>query len=146
MSSSIPRIQPLAQRLLRSSRGDDQGHNVAALSRVLHGFYVHTSPLLGERGFYLLLARALNRAQCEHPLLQGVKVEHNGNDHLGGLAEAFEESSDHESATAGETLISEFIALIVRFLGADMAIRLVRQSFPDFDAERDGPISQDDAI
>jgi len=143
MNSFLPTIQPLSQRLLRLGGSDDQAQRAVAVMKVLHGFFVHTSPLLGERGFYLLLARALNRAQRHHPILVRVKVEQSGDAHLSGLREAFAEFSGEETSAAGEALVAEFIALIVRFLGADMTVRLVRQSFPNLDAQHEGPISQD---
>jgi hypothetical protein len=47
------------------------------------------------------------------------------------MAEAAGEVPPEEAQAAAQALLADLIGLLARFLGADMAIRMVRQSFPE---------------
>lgn len=130
-------IRRLASRLLESptldAPSDDPG---VRLSAVLRGFSRVTTPFLGTRGFEMLLARALNLAQREHPLLRETAVVPDGLLELPGSEGSKEEAA--ELRVAAEVIVAELIAIFARFLGAEMAIRLVRQAFSEDVSERDG--------
>jgi hypothetical protein len=135
MSRPSPSVHALAQRLIafekRSSAGQDA---IAAADEVFRRLAERISLLVGSGGFHLLLQRALNQALREHPWLAGVQPGVEEPWRLAGLEEAARDA-DPAAVTAGlERAVAELVALVARFLGADMAIRLVRQSFPELTA------------
>lgn len=131
MSESPPEVRPLARALLDGQgAGPGADAQAEAAERVLQRLSERISPLVGTGGFFLLLQRALRRTTAEHPWLGAVQMESQTPWRLPGMANAAGAAPD-EATAAAQALVSELIGLIARFLGADMAIRLVRQSFPE---------------
>lgn len=125
-------VRALARTLLkRASTGPRVDERVDAAHRVLAGLADRMSPLVGVGGFHLLLQRALKRAQASHPWLAGIHLDPNDPWRLPGVAEAVRGIDPEEVAEGMEAAVAELIGLISRFLGADLATRLVRQSFPE---------------
>jgi hypothetical protein len=127
-------VSALARMLLQNERADGAATPMAAAERVLQGLAERLSPLVGVGGFQLLLQRALKRARAGHPALAAIQPDATVPWRLAGAAEGSRAEAGDEAAA--EAILAETIALITRFLGADMAIRLVLQDFPE--ATRDG--------
>lgn len=139
MSRPLPEVRGLARKLLqRQYASDTAGGRVEAAQEVLAGLAERISPLVGGGGVHLLLQRALKRSRREHPWLSEIRLEREVPWHLAGATEAAEALDPEEVASAAEAVLSELIGLVARFLGADMAIRLVRQSFPAASWEDNG--------
>jgi hypothetical protein len=131
MRRSHPEVRSLTRALLNGkSDGTMAEDPVEAAERVLQLLAERLSPLVGASGFVMLLQRAFNRTRADHPWLEALDIEAQTPWRLPGMKQAAREAPD-EAATAAEALVAEVIGLVARFLGADMAIRLVRQSFPD---------------
>jgi hypothetical protein len=132
MNRPLPEVRELARMLLENaSRGSRVDDRIDATHRVLAGLADRLSPLVGVGGFHLLFQRALKRAQGGHAWLSTIQPEATDPRMLSGLGEAVRGVQPEEVAAGMEDAIAELIGLIARFLGADMAIRLVRQSFPE---------------
>jgi len=135
MSEPLPQVRSLARALLDSQNGGlEADAQLEAAERVLQRLAERVSPLVGSGGFFLLLQRTLKRTRAEHPCLDGIRVESDAPWRLPRSAEDTQERSAEEVAAAAQALLAELIALLARFLGSDMAIRLVRQSFPEIEA------------
>jgi hypothetical protein len=132
MSRPLPELRALVRRLVEWASPDPTVRGrVDAGERILQALSERLGLLVGTGGFHMLLERALKRAREEHRLLGNVRPDPHGGRMLGGLAEAVQDEDPEEVASAVEAVITELIGLVSRFLGADMAVRLVRQSLPD---------------
>lgn len=129
---SLQQVRALARALLNGD-GADQGaeETLRAVERVLSALARRIDPLIGSRGFQMLLQRALKQAQRAHPSLAPVRSERTADPYLTGLDEVAQIASPEEATAAAEAIVAELVGLLARFVGADMAIRLVRQSFPN---------------
>jgi hypothetical protein len=137
MSKSHPEVRSLARALLDGqSAGHGADARAEAVERVLERLAARISPLVGTGGFVLLLQRSLRRTQGEHPWLGAVQAGSEAPWRLAGLAEAARKRPPEEAAAAAQAFLADLIGLLARFLGADMAIRLVRQSFPEVTRRR----------
>lgn len=116
-------MRALAQRLLifeRELEGarDDPGN--AAL-RVFACLRVAFARFAGPDGFASLVRRALALARAEQPFLREVSVRADGS--LGGLEQA--------SDDAMLAIITQFLGLLVTFVGEPLTLRLVRDAWPE---------------
>ena len=83
--------------------------------------------LVGPTGFDVLLARALVLAQRTHPVLSGVTAGASGT--LIGLDDP---TRDRVAlAKGGMSIVAHFIELLVALIGEDLAMRLVREAWPE---------------
>ena len=138
MKRELPEVRTFTRSLIEWRVAERDQKCTQAAEWLLGELSERMTPLIGRAGYHLLLSRALKKAKEKHPVLAAVRVERNGRTYLSGM-DALQEEGD---VGAAETLLSEFIALTARFLGADMAIRLVRQSFPDAPPLRMRPDSE----
>lgn len=132
MTPPLTEVRGLARRLLAARSGARTAEaDVETLERVLRPLAERISPLVGTAGFQLLLSRALRRTQHRHPWLHAVRAGGGAGQQLSGWREAAPEVGTEPFAAAAEDVVAELIGLLARFLGADMAARLVRQAFPE---------------
>lgn len=127
----MPEVLALARALLESEGpGSSVEARAEAARRVLERLAARISPLVGAGGFHLLLQRALKRAREAHPWLEALQA---GADEPwpAGAGEAPPDVAAEDASAGFEAAVAELIGLLARFLGADMAVRLVRQSFPE---------------
>jgi len=132
MRQPFPGVRELARRLLdwASAESGEHGDATAAAS-IVSALRSRLVLLVGSSGFDLLLGRALQRARRDHPLLVEVRLGEGRGGTLSGLEEVGSRAGPGEEEAAMEALVAELIALMARFLGADMVARLVRQALPD---------------
>lgn len=132
MSRPLPEVRSLVRTLLDASAADDSVESrVLAAQHVLAGLANAMTPLVGIGGIHLLLQRALRRSRAAHPWLHAIQLDRESPWRLQGAAEAAHGHTPEEVTAAAEELLAELVGLLVRFLGADMTIRLVRRSFPE---------------
>jgi hypothetical protein len=147
MSGALPSVRVLARRLLALGERSAAGHDpVEAAHHVLARLADRLSLLVGTGGFHLLLQRALKRALREHPWLVGVQTGVEEPWRLTGVEEAARGANAEDVAAGLESAVAELVGLIARFLGADMAVRLVRQSFPELTASGDPGSGSEETI
>ena len=132
MSAAPPDVLALARALLHDQGAGRRAEEwVEAAERVLHRLAERLGPLVGAAGFRMLLQRALKRTGAERSWLAAIELDPESPWRLDGAVEAAREMTPEDAASAAAALLAELVGLIARFLGADMAIRLVRQSFPE---------------
>jgi len=136
---NLPEVRAFARRLVEQAGAEAPERTVVdAGERVLQALGERLSFLVGSAGLHMMFVRALKRAQEDHALLGAVLPAQNGGPLLTGLEEAAEEAGAgrQEVLAAVEAVITELIGLLARLLGAEMAARLVRQSFSDAPLEK----------
>ncbi|MEO6397683.1 MAG: hypothetical protein ABIP13_04380, partial [Tepidiformaceae bacterium] len=80
--------------------------------------------IAGSQG---LAKRAIYLAQKDFPLLRGAERELG----LNGLRAAMADMETSEAELLAEAVLAEIIALTVNFIGEDLALRAVRDVWPD---------------
>ena len=108
-----------------------------AIERVEMRIRSHLSELIGLSGYAALIARALRLAQAEVPALEHVtiNIEKGGLSGIHDFMEVAEaDVEDPRPAWAGLTaILAHVIGLLSTFIGEDLALRLVREGWPDLD-------------
>jgi hypothetical protein len=123
---SVTRPRPLAIALAKEvvaaeTRGSEsRGVEVIILTKL----HATLGKLIGTHGFDVVLARALTLAQREEPSLRNAVVEPGGT--LKGMASA---PADCECGLIA--VLSQLVELLMRFVGEDLAGRVVRDTWPN---------------
>ena len=127
-----PQLREIARQLVEYEAGDgrDPAALAAAAARANLKLRQHLSKLIGPAGFHALVTRALVLAKKEHTLLGDVRVEASGE--IIGL-EAIVQRPDWPEGETGplSAVFATFLWLLVTFIGADLALRLVQDQWPD---------------
>jgi hypothetical protein len=106
--------------------GGDAGRDSEVAQRVLMRLHQELGKLVGPTGLDVLVARALVLARRAHPVLVGVSAGAGGT--LVGLDDA---ARDRGALTEGTmAIVSHFMELLVRLIGEDLGMRLVRDLWP----------------
>ena len=138
--------QELARRLLaRDAPGEDAPHAVAAATdRVCGRVSENLSRWVGIDGTNALFARALARAQAEHPALANVRYSRQSAVCLEGLAESAHIHGASAAADGVAAILTALIELLGRLIGEDIAMRLVDQSVPAAPPDDAGATGRED--
>ena len=135
----MPQISPAARSLARRALLHEAGGRAepAALAeaadRADARLRERLADLIGTTGYTALVARAVRLAQAEVPALKGVTVDAGVEGSLHGVRALALTSDDPTVAEAGVTaLLAHVIGLLSTFIGEDLALRLVRDAWPDF--------------
>jgi hypothetical protein len=130
----LSRAQVLARQVLFYEAGsvDDPAALTAATERVFARLGERLAGLFGAVGYRALLTRALGLARGEVPELALVTVEARAAGDLRGLAEFAAAQGDAPAVAAdGFTAIfAHVIDLLAAFIGVQLTLRLVRESWP----------------
>lgn len=112
---------------------DAERHGAAdaagAAERTMARIYLHLGKLIGATGYDVMLARALVLARRTSPVLANVVAGPGGR--LRGLTAALAEANDADARKAAFTLVAHFIELLAILVGDELAIRLLRDAWPD---------------
>jgi hypothetical protein len=84
----------------------------------------------GTDGTDALFARALVRAQADHPALANVRYARQSAGCLEGLADSAHIHGTEAAADGVAAILTALIELLGRLIGQDIAMRLVEQSVP----------------
>ena len=126
-----PRAQVLAERLLQcealAGNSFAENTNNVAVKSVSEKLRHRLRTLAGSVGYRVLLVRALNLAKTRAPTLSSVQVNHDGS--LEGLLE------EKQAIAVGATLIGQLLGLLFTFIGEDLTLRIVLDSWPDLAAD-----------
>jgi len=105
------------------------GAQKSAAFRVCEKLRQPLSRLAGVAGFRSLLSRALALTNDEARWMKAIQVKADGS--LEGLEEAQAQLSETEIAEGEVVLIAQLIGLLVTFIGEELTLRLVQESWPD---------------
>lgn len=146
MNAPTPAVRRLSQRLLlieleRETAGADGQQNVtavaAAAERAAQKLQHPLSRLVGVAGYQALLARALNLAAREWPILDGVRPGATPSGGLDGLRQALQGAATDQAGNALASLLSHLVWLLVTFIGDDLARHTVRDAWLGIDVGDD---------
>jgi hypothetical protein len=137
MPEMSPAAQVLARRVLRHEAGGraEPAALAEAAERADARLRGRLASLIGQTGYTTLVARAVHLAQAEVPALERVSVDALATGAEGGLRgvrEFARASSDAGAAEAGlSAILAHVIGLLVTFIGEDLALRLIRDAWPE---------------
>jgi hypothetical protein len=100
------------------------GQSGSMETAILTKLHATLGKLIGTHGFDVVLARALTLAQREEPSLRNAVVEPGGT--LTGMDAA---PADRERGLIA--ILSHLVELLMRFIGEDLAGRVVRDTWPN---------------
>ncbi|MDQ6603546.1 MAG: hypothetical protein M3Z19_12555 [Chloroflexota bacterium] len=83
--------------------------------------------LIGAEGFDALFARALALARPDYPVLADIHHEAAQGYGLMGVRESAHERAPTDLLDALVTVTAHFLAVLVRLIGADLVVRVVRE-------------------
>ncbi len=131
--ASLP-ARDLARRALLQEAGEHTAP--ATLAEAAERAYARLgrrlAVLIGATGYTVLAARALRLAQAEIPALEGVAVDAGAETGLNGLRAFALASGDATAAADGlVALLARIVDLLITFIGEDLALRLVRDAWPE---------------
>ena len=87
--------------------------------------------LIGGLGFNSLINRAVNLTRSQMLTLDGVRVDVYGEQCLVGLQEWAETRDRDEVMLTLVAVFANFIALLFNFVGEDLSLRLLRDTWPE---------------
>ena len=124
-------MRNLAQWLLNheADAGNPSDVKVRAAFRTCEKLGHHLSKLAGVAGFWSLLSRALTLAKREAPWLAAVELKADGSLEGTGRIETQQDRDDAERG--GVVLVAQLLGLLATFIGQNLAMRLVREVWPD---------------
>jgi hypothetical protein len=103
-----------------------RAHHSDIAQRIMMRLYQELGKLIGPAGFDVLVARSLVLARQAHPVLVGVTAGPGGT--LAGL-----DGDEHDGVALQEgatAIVAHFMELLVKLIGEDLAMRLVRDIWP----------------
>ena len=115
--------------IYESAAAKPAGVNNSPAFRVCEKLRQPLSRLAGVAGFRSLLSRALALANDEVRWMKAIHVRADGS--LEGLDEAQAQLSETEIADGEIVLIAQLIGLLATFIGEELTLRLVQESWPD---------------
>jgi hypothetical protein len=124
----------LARRMLLREAGEhpEPAALAEATARAAARLRGRLAGLIGLTGYTILVARALRLAQADVPALEGITVDAGAEGVLQGIHEFALTSGEPEVAAAGLiAILGHVIGLLMTFIGEDLAVRLVREAWPD---------------
>ncbi len=135
LNPATPAMRNLAEWLIarEAAAGHPSEAKVQAAFRACEKLRHLFSKLAGVAGFRSLLSRALVLASAEVPWLGTVEVKENGS--LEGLGTLHSQQDRDEAEKGGVILLAQLLGLLATFVGAALALRLVRDVWPDAPSE-----------
>jgi len=118
-------VRDLARILLSREAAGSRSAGGHEAERVCEKLRISLTRFAGAEGFLALMRRSLALARNEAPALEGVKLRPDG------CFAGFEASLDGDASEAGAALTSHFLWLLITFVGEPLALRLVREEWPD---------------
>lgn len=143
MDELPPEARVLARRLLRVESGgrEEPEALAAAIDRAAARLRGRLAGLVGQHGYAALCGRAVRLAQREAPHLAGVTYDARPPGGLRGTHE-FVLANAGDPAAAGDALASilaQLIGLLIAFIGQDLTVRLIHETWPELARGDAGP-------
>jgi hypothetical protein len=104
---------------------------VVAAEHVCQKLSPGVSRLVSPAGFQAILSRALHIARAEFPLLKGVRAGIAPATCLEGMGEHVHNIDMGEAVKELLAVLGTLLDLLVRFIGEDLTLRLVREVWPE---------------
>ncbi len=136
-NETAPDLDRLARRLvLAEARGLNRPEAlVAAGEQTWERLRRRLIALIGPIGCDALFARALALARSDHPLLADSTADTANGSGGAGVRARLREQEPTEALAALVAVMTYFLTALVRMIGADLVVRLVREEWPDLPPE-----------
>lgn len=108
---------------------------VAASARAWERLRRRLIVLIGPMGCDALFARALALARLDHPMLAGVTAETANGSGLADVRGRLPEGELTDALDALMAVLAHFLAVLVRLIGADLVVRVVREIWSELPPE-----------
>src|SRR5687768_13780266 len=131
MAASRLDLAEIARRLVASEAGDetDGAAVAAAVENVCERLGGDLGRMIGAHGVSALLARALNLAKRDHPILAEVTIEAEAGS-FSALALALGQGAGEGAVDAGAAILANLWTLLVLLLGDDLGMQPVYKLWP----------------
>ncbi len=136
MSSDSMLSRDLARELLAREMSD--GPLAPAAEAVYGRLHETLSRSIGQTGYRALVVRAMSNARQRHPALASVALGSTSGPWLPGLERSIEQHGDAAVTDAIVEIFGEFVELLSRFVGRNLAVRLIERAWPE-QARKDKP-------
>jgi len=134
MSDAWAASRTMARHMLRHGAGEQAGPDALAeaAERAAMRLRARLAGLIGSTGYTILMARAVRMARAEAPALDRITVDAGAEGVLHGVREfAWEAGSPRETEAGLTAILGNVIGLLVSLIGEDLAIRLIREAWPE---------------
>lgn len=127
MATPSTSVRELARRLLLVEAAITTATDEHEAERVCEKLRISLTRFAGANGFTALMRRSLALSRAEVPALETVKLK------ADGCMEGFRDLTvaTGDGNEAGAALTAHFLWLLVTFVGEPVALRLVRDAWPD---------------
>lgn len=131
MSCATPRLLQLSRCLIaQQARGKPAPTSSSpAAFAICERLRPLLATLMGNAGFHTLLSRALAVAAPEIAWLRTVRVNAGGS--LEWLVGAEAPPDAEEAVAGGGVLIAQLLGLLAAFIGENLTIRMIRETWPE---------------
>jgi hypothetical protein len=149
VSQPTAAVRKLGERLLErelehAAHGQEDAAALAAAADQATRKLGHLlSRLIGVEGYQGLLRRALHLARIEWPVLQGVQAAVDPNGVLDGLDEAVQGVDPAQARDALGAVLAQLVWLLVTLIGVDLALRTVREGWPEIQLTGEAAAAED---
>jgi hypothetical protein len=127
-----------ARRLLGVAGGHESSEAlVTAVEAAARRLEARLAPLISQRGFRALFARALHVSKRRFTFLNTVQVEDDAADIVAGLSAALRGVPIKDAVDGVVAMLGHFTSLLVTFIGEDLALRFIRDARTDSPAVAD---------
>lgn len=123
----------LARTVLARRVGPAAGAEViaAAADRAYNDLARVVAPIIGDIGVNALTNRALHLADGEYTWLRPARERKPAEEGLAHISGALKAQDAAVATEAAATIFARFLELLATFIGEPLAMRLVRQAWPD---------------
>ena len=131
MKRSTPQMRSLARRLIASGTSPSKFFrpNYSDAFEVCEKLRPPLATLVGNEAFRALLAHALALAEAEVPGLRSVRVRSDGKLEMSEEIHSHVKTDKHFEGKV--VLVAQLLGLLVAFVGEKIALRLVREGWPN---------------
>jgi hypothetical protein len=128
-----PSLLDFAGRLLQHEIKKEGGalDPAGGFQCVCRGLHRRLAPLISSTGFHTLLTRARQLAARDFGMLTAVLVSTDECCVVSGLPEPSNARNPEEIEDAFAAIVSQFIALLIAFIGENLALGAVREIWPE---------------
>lgn len=115
----------LAKQLIAAEAVARNGSDEHEAFRVCEKLRASVTRFAGADSFTALMRRSLAMSRADVPALETVKIG------AGGCVDGLEKLANNGGAEAGAAITAHLLLLLITFIGETMALRLVREAWPD---------------
>lgn len=129
-----PELLRFAERVLAHEAARSPQNHSTPVERACDALQRNLDRMIGLRGFHALLGRAIFLRRADYPWLASLRIGDDEGCALVGVAETIQAAGDHANAGFA-SVIATTVALLASFIGENLTIRFIRETWPDIPFE-----------